>query len=195
MNFSQISGQDPITFLRISASCAVVLRITQNYADTKLRIMVTAIGGSGSAAQIVACPFFDSPASSKGGAADRSEKRQRRRRSSAGRLRREKSGEGAEATSVSYMACGSDHPSYSRSASSAPHLPAAPAPPTVNIPSWARLRAVQYSGREALRRGHVTTHADVRAAAVRAGAAWTSEPSRHESFKLSGLNLSDRTGR
>ena len=76
MNFSQISGQDPITFLRISASCAVVLRITQNYADTKLRIMVTAIGGSGSAAQIVACPFFDSPASSKGGAADRSEKRQ-----------------------------------------------------------------------------------------------------------------------
>ena len=61
----------------------------------------------------MACPFCDSPASSKGGAADRSEKRQRRRRSSAGRLRREKSGEGAEATSVSYMACGSDHPSYS----------------------------------------------------------------------------------
>ena len=112
MNFSQISGQDPITFLRISASCAVVLRITQNYVDTKLRIMNTAIGGSGSAAQIVACPFFDSPASSKGGAADRSEKRQRRRRSSAGRLRRKKSGEGAEATSVSYMACGSDHPSH-----------------------------------------------------------------------------------
>ena len=33
VNFSQISGQDPITFLRISASCAVVLRITQNYAE------------------------------------------------------------------------------------------------------------------------------------------------------------------
>ena len=52
VNFSQISGQDPITFLRISASCAVVLRITQTYADTKLRIMVTAIGGSGSAAMV-----------------------------------------------------------------------------------------------------------------------------------------------
>lgn len=37
--------------------------------------------------------------------------------------------------------------------------------------SWARLRAVQYSSRAALKRGHVTIHADVRAAAVRAGAA------------------------
>eukprot|EP01043_Picozoa_sp_COSAG02_P006995 COSAG02_NODE_205_length_29157_cov_13.424771_20_plen_118_part_00 len=66
----------------------------------------------------MACPFFDSPASSKGGAADRSEKRQRRRRSPAGRLRREKSGEGAEAISVSRLVCASDHPRYSRSASS-----------------------------------------------------------------------------
>ena len=71
VNFSQISGQDPITFLRTSESCAVVFRISQNYGGIKLRIMVTGCGGSGSAAQIVACPFFDSPASSKGGAPSR----------------------------------------------------------------------------------------------------------------------------
>ena len=68
--------------------------------------MVTGFGGSGSAAQIVACsffacPFFESPASSEGGAADRSEKLQRRRRSAAGCCRQEGFGKGIEVWLVS----------------------------------------------------------------------------------------------
>ena len=65
--------------------------------------MVTGFGGSGSAAQIVACPFFESPASSEGGAADRSEKLQRRRRSAAGCCRQEGFGKGVEVWLVSNL--------------------------------------------------------------------------------------------
>ena len=96
VNFSQISSQCPITFLRINEAVARGLRISQNYIDTKSRFWAPFTRSGTDTDIVVGLPFFQRPASSEGGAADRSEKRQRRGGSAAGCYRQQKIREAEE---------------------------------------------------------------------------------------------------